>query len=255
MEGTSAYYNQPMQYGHDNYNVASSAYPGSQQPACIYASRNNNTNNSNNNAGAYGGQSMSVVEQGLAVLNQSSSHINHSHGIPQQALQHIGSGVTGSGQNQMSPHNPTPAHMQNVASSHHGMGVSPLQMPQPPPAHQPQNNQQLSPDGDGQALHGGQKNQGQNLQFPWMKTTKSHAAQWKAQWPGIYLWQYFYFIIVYNILRIRSQNNKQIHVQTQYFRQVVAKRSSCFDLNLAATLSLPATYRPLRIKKQFSVYN
>lgn len=27
-------------------------------------------------------------------------------------------------------------------------------------------------------------NVGQNLQFPWMKTTKSHAHMWKANWPG-----------------------------------------------------------------------
>ncbi|XP_025085619.1 LOW QUALITY PROTEIN: homeobox protein Hox-B3a-like [Pomacea canaliculata] len=32
--------------------------------------------------------------------------------------------------------------------------------------------------------HGGGQHQQQALQFPWMKTTKSHAHQWKAQWPG-----------------------------------------------------------------------
>ena len=31
-----------------------------------------------------------------------------------------------------------------------------------------------------------QDNGGRNLPFPWMKTTKSHAHMWKANWPGKY---------------------------------------------------------------------
>ncbi|KAK7097529.1 hypothetical protein V1264_004490 [Littorina saxatilis] len=106
--------------------------------------------------------------------------------------------------------NPVPAHIQNVAmtqamldsslappspsspSSPTGMGV------QPPPAHSQQLGGQQLPgmtslagshtsttSGTGKELqHPQQGQQQQPLQFPWMKTTKSHAHQWKAQWPG-----------------------------------------------------------------------
>lgn len=171
MEGASAYYNQPMQYAHDNsYSAVSGAYHSS-QPACVYA---RNTGN-----GGYGGQPMSVVEQGLHGISQNAQQISHNHGIQQQALQHMNPGVA---QSQMA--NTTPAHMQSVQSAHHPMAVPQMQLPTPPPAHQPQNTAQMSPDVDDGGLHSPQKSPNSNLQFPWMKTTKSHAAQWKAQWPG-----------------------------------------------------------------------
>lgn len=171
MEGPSAYYNQQMQYAHDNSYNTSTAYHSSQQPACVYA---RNTAN-----GGYGGQPMSVVEQGLHGLNQNAQQLSHSHGVQHQTLQHIN---TGTAQSQMA--NTTPAHMQSVQSGHHQMGVSQMQLPSPPPAHQPQNTAQMSPDMDENGLHSPRKSPNSNLQFPWMKTTKSHAAQWKAQWPG-----------------------------------------------------------------------
>lgn len=181
MEAPSAYYNQPMQYPHENYNNVSSAYHSAQQPACVYA---RNTAN-----GGYGGQPMSVVEHGLQGLSQGSPHLQHnSHGVQQQqqALQqHMNAG---SAQSQMT--NPSPAHMQSVQSAHHQLAVSQMQMTTPPPAHQPQNATQLSQDVDDNGLHSPQKSPNSNLQFPWMKTTKSHAAQWKAQWPGNYNTQY-----------------------------------------------------------------
>lgn len=166
MEGASAYYNQPMQYAHDNtYNTSSSAYLTAQQTACVYA---RNTAN-----GGYGGQAMSVVEQGLHGLNQNALQLAHSHGVQQQSLQHMSAG------DQLS--NTTPAHVQGA---HHQMAVSHIQMTTPPPAHQPPNSAQMSPDVDDSGLQSPQKSPNSSLQFPWMKTTKSHAAQWKAQWPG-----------------------------------------------------------------------
>lgn len=186
MEGASAYYNQPMQYAHDSsYSSVSGAYHSS-QPACVYA---RNTGN-----GGYGGQPMSVVEQGLHGISQNAQQISHNHGIQQQALQHMNPGA---GQSQMA--NTTPAHMQSVQSAHHPMAVPQMQLPTPPPAHQPQNTAQMSPDVDDSGLHSPQKSPNSNLQFPWMKTTKSHAAQWKAQWPGniyIYLYSPFSFLNV-----------------------------------------------------------
>ena len=172
MEGPSAYYNQSMQYAHDAYNISSAGYQVNQRNACVYA---RNTAND-----GFGGQSMSVVEQGLQGLNNATGQLTHNHGLQQ------GMPIGAAGSNHMS--NTTPAHMQNVPSSHHQM--SQLQMAQPPPAHQPQNTQPLSPEVEGATMHGGQKNQQSNLQFPWMKTTKSHAAQWKAQWPGT--WCFFF---------------------------------------------------------------
>nr|XP_006824559.1 PREDICTED: pancreas/duodenum homeobox protein 1-like [Saccoglossus kowalevskii] len=46
--------------------------------------------------------------------------------------------------------------------------------------HQPQNHQQMGH--TGHQIHNAD-GRPQNLQFPWMKTTKSHAHTWKAQWP------------------------------------------------------------------------
>ncbi|KAL8576456.1 hypothetical protein ACOMHN_049023 [Nucella lapillus] len=59
---------------------------------------------------------------------------------------------------------------------------------QPPPAHSQQHSAGMLA-GSGAlaacpAQGEDQAQQQQRLQFPWMKTTKSHAHQWKAQWPG-----------------------------------------------------------------------
>ncbi|KAH3839865.1 homeobox protein Hox-B7-A-like isoform X2 [Dreissena polymorpha] len=165
MDGASAYYNQSLGYGGDVYNTSTSGYLHNQQPACVYARNNNN--------GGYGGQPMSVVEQGLhGLANGSGIHLQHSHGLGQAPMQHMIN-------SQASMANTTPAHMQNA----HQM-VGQMQMATPPPAHQSQVSAPMSPDMDDGSMHNSDKSPNSNLQFPWMKTTKSHAAQWKAQWPG-----------------------------------------------------------------------
>ena len=158
MEGPNAYYSQSM-YQHDGYNVSTTGYHGSQQPACVYA---RNVHNS-----GYGGQPMSVVEQEL----QAQQNPNSMNQL-QQTMQ------LSPGSNEHM-NNTTPAHIQNV----HQMTPPHMVMAQPPPAHQSQNMHSPPPNSENLG-QGGQNSQGNNLQFPWMKTTKSHAAQWKAQWPG-----------------------------------------------------------------------
>lgn len=167
MEGPSAYYNQGLPYGTDGYNTVSSGYLQHQQPACVYARNNGN--------GGYGGQPMSVVEQSMQGLPNNGNHMPH--GLSQSPMPHMNSNA------QLQMANTTPAHMQ---SPHQQMAavVSHMQMATPPPAHQSQGSTPMSPDVEDTGIHNQQKNQNSNLQFPWMKTTKSHAAQWKAQWPG-----------------------------------------------------------------------
>lgn len=170
MEGASAYYNQGIPYDGYNTPISGSMYLHNQQPACVYARNNNN--------GGYGGQSMSVVEQSMQGIPNNGGHMHH--GLSQTAMQHMNSN------SQVQMANTTPAHMQ---SPHQQMAavVSHMQMTTPPPAHQSQGSTSMSPDVDDSGVHSQQKGQSSNLQFPWMKTTKSHAAQWKAQWPGTLL--------------------------------------------------------------------
>ena len=159
MEGPNAYYSQPM-YQHEGFNTATSGYYGnSQQPACVYAR--------NVHPSGYGGQSMSVVDQEL-----------HNQQM-QNSMTHIQQNIQLSPGDPSQMNNTTPAHMQNT----HQMTPPHLAMTQPPPAHQSQNLHSPSTNTGGQG-QGQNNNQGSSLQFPWMKTTKSHAAQWKAQWPG-----------------------------------------------------------------------
>ena len=83
---------------------------------------------------------------------------------------------------------PMPAHIGTLAGrgpsgpngARRGPGPGPgLALQQPPPAHQ---NHPKSAGGKG----GGKGGEGGKppLHFPWMKTTKSHAHQWKANWAG-----------------------------------------------------------------------
>ena len=170
MEGHSAYYHQQM-YPRDGYG-GGAPIPGAYQhpPACIYQ---HNTSDHGN----YGGQAMQVVDQ--SVLNESPNTYSHqmsSHGLS-----------NGPTPGHAPIANTTPAHMQN---SHQLSGAPVMpQVTQPPPAHsqQPPATPQVSSasgnGGNGQQTTGnGSTN---HLQFPWMKTTKSHAHQWKAQWPGM----------------------------------------------------------------------
>ncbi|XP_052674553.1 pancreas/duodenum homeobox protein 1-like [Crassostrea angulata] len=157
-----AYYSQSM-YQRDNYGITASVpgpYGASQPPpACIYQ-RNSNL--------GYGGHPMQVVEQ-----NDSSNTVNH-----QMASQQNLQTTQGTGHSPIA--NTTPAHMQNPMQITPGIIAT---VSQPPPAH----SQTMPPstttaNGNGNQT-GGNSNQ-THLQFPWMKTTKSHAHQWKAQWPG-----------------------------------------------------------------------
>ena len=135
-------------------------YHGSQQPACVYARNvhkipamvdNQCRSWSKNFRLNRNPNSMNQLQQTMQLSPGSNEHMN----------------------------NTTPAHIQNV----HQMTPPHMVMAQPPPAHQSQNMHSPPPNSENLG-QGGQNSQGNNLQFPWMKTTKSHAAQWKAQWPG-----------------------------------------------------------------------
>lgn len=163
MAGHTAYYNANI-YSGDTYNNL--AFQDNQQSACIYAQ--------NSPQGAFGGHTMTVVEQGLS-NNDSPNGISHQ-------LSHRGM-----------PSPPTHGPMQNTTPAHVSTthvnlnnlnGITPGS--QPPPAHA----HSSMPVGQPAAATQGQlgqnhTQQNSNLQFPWMKTTKSHAHQWKAQWPGL----------------------------------------------------------------------
>ncbi|XP_064608838.1 pancreas/duodenum homeobox protein 1-like [Liolophura sinensis] len=167
MEGHATYYSQTL-YPRESFSQVCSttppaSYMGTAQPACIYAQRNSLGSHSTNMG--YGGQAMAVVEQQLledqqsVMSTQQNVNITGGHRMPQ-----------GSPGAPLGMGSPSPAHIQ--PSPHNS---PPLQ--QPPPAHsqslgQPNGNSSLRPRSP------------QTLQFPWMKTTKSHAHQWKAQWPG-----------------------------------------------------------------------
>ena len=144
---------------------------GQHPPACIYQRGNND---------GYGGHSMAVVEQGGHLVANSNAN------VPTQGVQ---AGVPG---HNAAVANTTPAHMQSVNS--HLMNNVPMSpVAQPPPAHSHNPPSPVS-SVTGHAILGGAPTVGNNnnnnnnqqaqLQYPWMKTTKSHAHQWKAQWPG-----------------------------------------------------------------------
>lgn len=154
MDGHSTYYTQPM-FTTDNYGPPGT-YPVNQSSTCAYQRHNLQ--------GPYGGQTMTVVDE--AFHNESQNGITHQ--LPLVGMQNMP-------QRHSQVANTTPAHMQNA----HQLNSSSLQVSKPPPAHS-QNVSTTAPTGASQT---GSNNQ-DNLQFPWMKTTKSHAHQWKAQWPG-----------------------------------------------------------------------
>ena len=84
--------------------------------------------------------------------------------------------------------------------NHHSLpqtcGMSPQFPTQPPPAHQSSPPGQQHQASRGEEMRGkeektspgigeeGEEDPGPQLKFPWMKTTKSHAHQWKAGWAG-----------------------------------------------------------------------
>lgn len=167
MDGHSSYYPQPPPiYTRDNNyggGVTSTQGPfpnGQVPPACIYQR--------NVHSGGFGGKSMSVVEQEL----QNESLNGMSHPLSPQGLQQAPPGHAPIA-------NTTPAHMQSA----HQMSATSMvpDTQQPPPAH---TQTPVSSTSGGQGGQSPGTNSQQPLQFPWMKTTKSHAHQWKAQWPG-----------------------------------------------------------------------
>lgn len=156
MDGHSTYYTQPM-FTTEGYGPAG-PYPGNQSSTCAYQRHNLQ--------GPYGGQTMTVVDE--AFHNESQNGISHQ--LPLASMQNMP-------QRHTQVANTTPAHMQNA----HQLNSSSLQqVTKPPPAH----SQNVSTRSPTESSPTGGGNSQDNLQFPWMKTTKSHAHQWKAQWPG-----------------------------------------------------------------------
>lgn len=173
-------------YTHRDYSQAQ--YHSYGQPSCAYGGKSGSM-------GYNTGQSMSVVEQyGLpahADTPASAAGLSaHSFTLAAAAA------LQGHQATQHPPHHHHHHHLQ----SHHlnGSALAQTFTPQhlrnhlaerqPPPAH---NQNQLllhqsrrsdgKPGSDGRgAVNGSQK----TLHFPWMKTTKSHAHQWKAGWSG-----------------------------------------------------------------------
>ena len=88
--------------------------------------------------------------------------------------------------------NTTPAHLPQQHQQQQQYIAAQQQTPQPPPAHQQPAAQDTTGrlSGSGSEGRGGRgkddKEDGDKpkLHFPWMKTTKSHAHQWQANWPG-----------------------------------------------------------------------
>lgn len=161
MESHGGYYGQTGLYPREGYCSGSSVggyhTPHHSPPACIYARQSPQ--------GGFGGQTMSVVEQ-CHLQSESASPLGHQ--LPSPPMQGPPGAIN----------NPVPAHMSGGALTPSGVASPPAQ---PPPAH----SQPLQPTSAPSSLSpgGGQGSQAP-LQFPWMKTTKSHAHQWKAQWPG-----------------------------------------------------------------------
>ena len=113
--------------------------------------------------GAYGAQPMSVVDrQMLATAPEASS-------APLPPFTSSLSGLTNNNPAHISPNQTGPADQLHQNSN------------QPPPAHQ--NHGKGGEGGKGRSRSEGSASSNA-LHFPWMKTTKSHAHQWKAHWPG-----------------------------------------------------------------------
>ncbi|XP_041357733.1 pancreas/duodenum homeobox protein 1-like [Gigantopelta aegis] len=168
MDGHGTFYSQPV-YQRETYSSGpgDGSFPTLHQapPACIYACTTSDQS-------GYGGQTMAVVEQSL-LQTESPNSLSHQMSPPSHGPTH---GQLAS---------PVPAHVQKTPVTINSTLASPISPQiQPPPAHSQsmthgQRQGCLSPTGSNS-----QSGSPTSLQFPWMKTTKSHAHQWKAQWPG-----------------------------------------------------------------------
>ncbi|KAK6172534.1 hypothetical protein SNE40_016169 [Patella caerulea] len=152
MDTHGTFFGQAM-YPRESYSTAGMMPFANQQSACVYAR--------NCSQGVFGGHAMAVVEQCLLPPEESTNGVTSSQISPEISNNPQHGGSPGS---QNPHHNPIPAHIQTPVIS------APVAMDVPPPAHT-QSHRIGGHDRD-------------HLQFPWMKTTKSHAHQWKAQWPG-----------------------------------------------------------------------
>ena len=146
MEGQ--YYPASM-YGREYAQFGGMTY---QHPSCVYGSKTP--------LGSYGAQTMNVVDQSCLGLP----------GDPNAAALGLNVSLHGAS-SPMTPHHYVSAH-HYVTHPHTGLHAR--AHPAPPPAHQ-HNDLQKDKTPQRPPLH-----------FPWMKTTKSHAHQWKANWPGMY---------------------------------------------------------------------
>ncbi|CAH1777820.1 unnamed protein product [Owenia fusiformis] len=161
MDGSNPYCSQGM-YGRDSYGGHTQQSMGPYNlPACVY-----DTNKQTSIGLDY------TSQHGMAMVD---------HMVEQPMVNSIPA-------HSLQPQ-PTPAHMQhgvNMNISNLNTNVPqqqshPTSVPlQPPPAHQ---SQKPSNSNGGNSSSSNNNNE-KPLQFPWMKTTKSHARQWKAQWPG-----------------------------------------------------------------------
>lgn len=198
MEAPGQYFSHPpAMYGRDygQYTTLGGHY-GQPQSTCVYAGKAPVVAN-------YGPQTMSVVEHGLGVgagldhqgaggmtphhLAVSVSLTNPSH------HSHTAMAVHPS---QTAPH---PAHLAVNPNHHsalgragaggggppHHMGLPQTPSHQPPPAHTHPLRHENKQSNNNNNSSTQNNNSGQpTLHFPWMKTTKSHAHQWKANWAG-----------------------------------------------------------------------
>ena len=187
MDTTNQYYN-PVLYRND-FNQLPTMSAASYPQTCLYGTPKMQT------MAAYGAQNMNVVESHHA-------HLQQTHGAAQAHCVGMGVNSEASGGLGTPPYHPpscmgmtspAPAHMPlHQNNSHTGAthgthpGTHPPGLPssdrhhhhgQPPPAHQ----------NAGKTPSGGKDVDEQSLQFTWMRRTKSHAHQWKANWAGKYL--------------------------------------------------------------------
>lgn len=124
----------------------------------------------------YSGQPMSVVDHQLAMGTE--------HHYDSMGLANVNTTPA-----HLTHHNPVANTLAHFGAAGHQVGCAQGHSPpvQPPPAHQIQHIGQAGSIAGNAGQGGGGKDgkeEPAKLHFPWMKTTKSHAHQWKANWAG-----------------------------------------------------------------------
>ncbi len=197
MAAQSYYSTQPHHQGmygahHRDYAQATSQYHHAySQGSCLYSSGKPSAGMATMGTMGYGnGQSMSVVEQYFPTDGSVGAGGLNAHSFTLAAAAAL--------QNQQGPQGHPSHHLQSHlnGTSHLGQALSPPGLRglggerQPPPAHSQHHLQharhpdgKISPGSSGSRSPGSAGSQNA-LHFPWMKTTKSHAHQWKANWSG-----------------------------------------------------------------------